>query len=98
MDYIAPASCADVAFRTMWAEFEWENKVYLSLLSFIWRFFNLRLKKKNYGSTFYCSYQPPVPSFHLKKLHAKQHLGLSSIQSLHFKSNMVDLYITVSVE
>lgn len=27
MDYIAPASCADVAFRNMWAEFEWENKV-----------------------------------------------------------------------
>ncbi|XP_021911480.1 coatomer subunit beta-1-like [Carica papaya] len=28
MDYISPASCGDVAFRTMWAEFEWENKVY----------------------------------------------------------------------
>ena len=27
MDYIAPASCADVMFRAMWAEFEWENKV-----------------------------------------------------------------------
>ncbi|XP_021808668.1 coatomer subunit beta-1-like [Prunus avium] len=27
MDYISPASCADVSFRTMWAEFEWENKV-----------------------------------------------------------------------
>ncbi|XAR49801.1 hypothetical protein NMG60_11003943 [Bertholletia excelsa] len=27
MDYISPATCADVAFRTMWAEFEWENKV-----------------------------------------------------------------------
>ena len=27
MDYISPASCADVAFRSMWAEFEWENKV-----------------------------------------------------------------------
>ncbi|KAI9073058.1 hypothetical protein K1719_044978 [Acacia pycnantha] len=27
MDYISPASCADAAFRTMWAEFEWENKV-----------------------------------------------------------------------
>jgi len=27
MDYIAPASCADVGFRNMWAEFEWENKV-----------------------------------------------------------------------
>ncbi|CAN1232348.1 Coatomer subunit beta-1 [Linum perenne] len=27
MDYISPASCSDAAFRTMWAEFEWENKV-----------------------------------------------------------------------
>ncbi len=27
MDYISPASCADVQFRNMWAEFEWENKV-----------------------------------------------------------------------
>merc|ERR1712129_447513 len=27
MDYISPASTADAAFRNMWAEFEWENKV-----------------------------------------------------------------------
>mmetsp|Transcript_9201 Transcript_9201/g.38980 ORF Transcript_9201/g.38980 Transcript_9201/m.38980 type:complete len:964 (-) Transcript_9201:1042-3933(-) len=27
MDYINPASCHDTAFRAMWAEFEWENKV-----------------------------------------------------------------------
>ncbi|KAK4756477.1 hypothetical protein SAY87_006604 [Trapa incisa] len=27
MDYISPASCTDSAFREMWAEFEWENKV-----------------------------------------------------------------------
>lgn len=27
IDYISPASCSDVAFRAMWAEFEWENKV-----------------------------------------------------------------------
>lgn len=27
MDYISPASCTDVQFRSMWAEFEWENKV-----------------------------------------------------------------------
>merc|ERR1712224_995674 len=27
MDYITPAECADVSFRNMWAEFEWENKV-----------------------------------------------------------------------
>jgi len=27
MDYISPACTADVAFRNMWAEFEWENKV-----------------------------------------------------------------------
>ncbi|KDP33453.1 hypothetical protein JCGZ_07024 [Jatropha curcas] len=27
MDYISPAVCTDAAFRMMWAEFEWENKV-----------------------------------------------------------------------
>jgi len=27
MDYIKPAVCSDSAFRSMWAEFEWENKV-----------------------------------------------------------------------
>ncbi len=27
MDYIRPASCSDEMFRSMWAEFEWENKV-----------------------------------------------------------------------
>ena len=31
MDYISPAVCSDAAFRTMWAEFEWENKVFLVL-------------------------------------------------------------------
>ncbi|EGB05737.1 hypothetical protein AURANDRAFT_70289 [Aureococcus anophagefferens] len=30
MDYIRPASCSDQAFRHMWAEFEWENKVAIS--------------------------------------------------------------------
>ncbi|CAH0387003.1 unnamed protein product [Bemisia tabaci] len=27
MDYIVPASCNDIEFRVMWAEFEWENKL-----------------------------------------------------------------------
>mgnify|MGYP001128353551 CR=1 FL=1 len=27
LDFILPASCADAAFRTMWAEFKWENKI-----------------------------------------------------------------------
>ncbi|KAK5694084.1 coatomer subunit beta [Elasticomyces elasticus] len=30
MDYIVPASCSEAAFRTMWTEFEWENKVNIS--------------------------------------------------------------------
>mmetsp|Transcript_15984 Transcript_15984/g.37704 ORF Transcript_15984/g.37704 Transcript_15984/m.37704 type:complete len:975 (+) Transcript_15984:59-2983(+) len=30
MDYIRPAHCTDEAFRSMWAEFEWENKVAIS--------------------------------------------------------------------
>ena len=29
MDYIIPATCTDTEFRSMWAEFEWENKVHL---------------------------------------------------------------------
>ncbi|KAF3456716.1 hypothetical protein FNV43_RR01370 [Rhamnella rubrinervis] len=32
MDYISPAVCSDAAFRTMWAEFEWENKVAVSTI------------------------------------------------------------------
>jgi len=27
LDYIQPATCTDAAFRAMWADFEWENKV-----------------------------------------------------------------------
>ena len=27
MDYIKPGTCTEAKFRTMWAEFEWENKV-----------------------------------------------------------------------
>lgn len=27
MDYIAPSTCDDIQFRTMWFEFEWENKI-----------------------------------------------------------------------
>eukprot|EP00052_Salpingoeca_macrocollata_P004957 m.44591 g.44591 ORF g.44591 m.44591 type:complete len:945 (-) comp14570_c0_seq1:29-2863(-) len=27
MDYITPAYCTDLEYRSMWAEFEWENKV-----------------------------------------------------------------------
>lgn len=32
MDYIKPATCSDAAFRAMWAEFEWENKVAVNTL------------------------------------------------------------------
>ena len=32
MDYISPASCPDVQFRSMWAEFEWENKARMPAL------------------------------------------------------------------
>ncbi|KAI5305367.1 hypothetical protein KEM56_004622 [Ascosphaera pollenicola] len=30
MDYIQPATCTETEFRTMWTEFEWENKVNIS--------------------------------------------------------------------
>lgn len=34
MDYIMPATCTDTEFRSMWAEFEWENKVLSRLFAF----------------------------------------------------------------
>ena len=30
MDYIQPAQCTETQFRSMWTEFEWENKVNIS--------------------------------------------------------------------
>ena len=33
IDYINPATCSDEEFRTMWADFEWENKVWLQHVS-----------------------------------------------------------------
>ena len=30
IDYIRPATCTDIRFRQMWAEFEWENKISVS--------------------------------------------------------------------
>jgi len=30
MDYLHPAFCSDPDFRSMWAEFEWENKVFVN--------------------------------------------------------------------
>jgi len=56
MDYISPASCADVAFRTMWAEFEWENKVRLFSLSLIANFFNPMVIK--HGATLFAHSNP----------------------------------------
>jgi hypothetical protein len=40
MDYIWPATCSNELFRSMWAEFEWENKVALALATaiFFWKF------------------------------------------------------------
>merc|ERR1719167_2061242 len=31
MDYIVPATCTETEFRSMWAEFEWENKVSVNI-------------------------------------------------------------------
>ena len=43
MDYIIPATCTDQEFRSMWAEFEWENKV---MKLFMRDLLNTRIWKK----------------------------------------------------
>uniref|UniRef100_A0A182TUN0 Coatomer subunit beta n=1 Tax=Anopheles melas TaxID=34690 RepID=A0A182TUN0_9DIPT len=48
MDYILPASCTDTEFRTMWVEFEWENKVSVNTtLTDLHDYLRLLLKSTN---------------------------------------------------
>ena len=48
MDYIRPATCTDELFRSMWAEFEWENKVAISTsITSLLEFLNHIVKSTN---------------------------------------------------
>jgi coatomer subunit beta len=48
MDYILPATCTDTEFRTMWVEFEWENKVSVNTtLTDLHEYLKLLLKSTN---------------------------------------------------
>lgn len=48
MDYIRPASCTDEVFRSMWAEFEWENKVAITTsITDLFDFLNHIVKSTN---------------------------------------------------
>lgn len=50
MDYIKPASCSEESFRSMWAEFEWENKVIFRVC----RPYGSRCQDKGSRSRFCC--------------------------------------------
>ncbi len=48
MDYIRPSTCTDEVFRSMWAEFEWENKVAISTsITDLTQFLNHIVKSTN---------------------------------------------------
>jgi coatomer subunit beta len=48
MDYIRPSICTDEVFRSMWAEFEWENKVAISTsITDLTEFLNHMVKSTN---------------------------------------------------
>lgn len=48
MDYILPASCTDTEFRSMWVEFEWENKVSVNTtLTDLHEYLKMLLKSTN---------------------------------------------------
>lgn len=48
MDYILPATCNDTEFRSMWVEFEWENKVSVNTtLTDLHEYLKLLLKSTN---------------------------------------------------
>ncbi|KAJ9053744.1 coatomer subunit beta [Entomophthora muscae] len=53
MDYIQPANCTMLAFRNMWTEFEWENKVGVTTkINNLAEFLQLILKATNMGVLF----------------------------------------------
>jgi len=48
MDYISPATCSEIKFRTMWQEFEWENKVAVNTnISDVYEFLKHIVKSTN---------------------------------------------------
>ena len=75
MDYISPASCPDVQFRSMWAEFEWENKarahVCLCLLPWLFSFLPVFLLLFSRGV--------PCHGFQMSQCLSHQRPSLSSV-------------------
>jgi len=50
MDYISPAHCTDIVFRSMWSEFEWENKIAVnSSLGTVLEYLKHIMKSTNMG-------------------------------------------------
>jgi coatomer subunit beta len=76
LDYIQPATCTDAAFRSMWADFEWENKVAVNTpLSNLQEFVDHIVKSTNMRSLTPISALDPKCNFLAANLYAKSIFG-----------------------
>lgn len=76
LDYIQPATCTDTAFRSMWADFEWENKVAVNTpLSNLQEFVDHIVKSTNMRSLTPISALDPNCNFLAANLYAKSIFG-----------------------
>ena len=88
MDYIVPAVCSETEFRTMWAEFEWENKVAVNTtITELSEYLNSLLKSTNMRSLTPEKALSGECGFMAANLYAKSIFGEDALANVSLEKN-----------
>ena len=88
MDYIVPAVCSETEFRTMWAEFEWENKVAVNTtITDLSEYLNALLKSTNMRSLTPEKALSGECGFMAANLYAKSIFGEDALANVSLEKN-----------
>ena len=89
MDYIVPATCTEAEFRTMWAEFEWENKVAVNTqIQDLKEYLNALLKSTNMKSLTPEKALGGECGFMAANLYAKSIFGEDALANVSLEKNL----------
>merc|ERR1740131_449849 len=89
MDYIVPAVCSETEFRTMWAEFEWENKVAVNTtITELSEYLNSLLKSTNMRSLTPEKALSGECGFMAANLYAKSIFGEDALANVSLEKNL----------
>ncbi|XP_059092244.1 coatomer subunit beta-like [Tigriopus californicus] len=89
MDYIVPATCTDNEFRSMWAEFEWENKVSVNTtLTDLQDYLQVLLKNTNMKSLTPQKALLGECGFMAANLYAKSIFGEDALANVSLEKNL----------